>query len=283
MSRMIVARTLDEALEALAKGNARILAGGTDLMIALRADRQLGRELPETIVDVTRLVELNRLDLGAPEPFLGAGVTFHTLETHPTVAAAYPLLASAASTVGSKQIRRSGTIGGNAANGSPAADGVAALCALNAVALLASPGGQRRCPIGELIVAPYKTTLAPDEILVGFYLDRLPGEDSQVFAKVGRRQAVAVSRMNLAVCLDRGLARPRVVLGACFPTPRRLQEVEELISGGKPGEELWRAAGERAAQEFVNVCGWRSSANYKVPAVKAMMAHALEDAWSALA
>jgi CO/xanthine dehydrogenase FAD-binding subunit len=184
--------------------------------------------------------------------------------------------------VGSLQIRRTGTIGGNAGNGSPAADGVAALTALGAVALVASPRGQRRLPLIELITAPYKTDLAHDEIIVGYFLDRLPAGSSQVFSKAGRRRAVAVSRLNLAVCLEPEMSEPRVVLGSCFPTPRRLNEVEALLTAGRPGPELWRQAGQLAADTFVQVCGWRSSANYKVPAIRAMLARTLEQAWQGL-
>ena len=104
----------------------------------------------------------------------------------------------------------------------------------------------------------------------------------QAFAKVGRRRAVAVSRLNLAVVLDADLADPRLVLGSCFPTPRRLARAEELLTHGEPGPGLWRAAGDAAAAAFAAVGGGRASAVYKVPAIRRVAARALAQAWDAL-
>ncbi|MFZ5587171.1 MAG: FAD binding domain-containing protein [Thermodesulfobacteriota bacterium] len=279
MSRYLAPVDLDEALAALADG-AKIVAGGTDLMIALRQARLAGRPQPELILDVTRLPELNRLALDAQRPFLGAAVSFHRLETDPVVAARYPLLAQAASTVGSAQVRQTGTIGGNAANASPAADGVSAITALGAVAWVASARGRREAPIQDLITAPNRTSLAADEMILGFHLDRLPEGCGQAFSKVGRRQAVAIARLNLAAALDRDLSEARVSLGACFPSPRRLTEVEELVKSGRPGPELWREAGRLAAATFTSVCGWRASAVYKVEAITRVTARSLATAWA---
>ena len=101
--------------------NARIMAGGTDLMIHLRPARTSLQGLPDVLVDVTRLPEMNRLELDGDAPYIGAAVTFRHLETDPLVASRFPVLAQAASTVGSVQIRQMATIGGNVANASPAA------------------------------------------------------------------------------------------------------------------------------------------------------------------
>ncbi len=271
---------LKEALEVLAQPEVRIIAGGTDLMVQLRESRGRGEEPPGTLLDVTRIPELKRLDLESEKPFVGAAVTFRTLETDPRVAQTYPLLAQAAGTVGSVQIRQTGTLGGNAGNGSPSADGVAALTALGAVAEIVSPRGTRLCLLEELITGPNRTRLAPEELITGFYLDRLEPGTVQLFAKVGRRRAVAVSRLNVSVCLNRDLNQARLVLGACFPSPRRLKVVEELLAQGDPGPGLWTKAGQTASAEFVNVCGIRTSAAYKLPAIEKMVARTLEQAWS---
>ena len=181
--------------------------------------------------------------------------------------------------MGSVQIRQTGTLGGNAANGSPSADGVAALTALGAVAEVASLRGTRLCPLDELIVGPNRTTLAADELIVGFHLDRPGAKAVQLFAKVGRRRAVAVARMNLALVMERDLGKARLVLGACYPSPRRLNRVEELLAKGSPGPELWAAAGEEASRDFVDVCGLRASASYKLPAIQRMVAAVLARGW----
>ena len=280
MTDYLIPDTLDQALEALGRENARIMAGGTDLMIHLRPARTSLQGLPDVLVDVTRLPEMNRLELDGDAPYIGAAVTFRHLETDPLVASRFPVLAQAASTVGSVQIRQMATIGGNVANASPAADGMTALTALGARAEIASPSGKREILIEDLITGPNAIELKPDELILGFKLTPPPDSKRQSFQKVGRRRAVVIARMNAAVCLDPDLSDPRVVLGACFPSPRRLRDIETIISSGSPGRELWDQAGKMAADQFVNVCGWRSSAPYKVPAVTRVISRALETAWN---
>ncbi|MEW6139440.1 MAG: FAD binding domain-containing protein [Thermodesulfobacteriota bacterium] len=278
MSRFVTARSLDGALDEVSHG-ARIIAGGTDFMIHVRRERLFGDEPSHAFVDVSRLEELNRLDLSSDLPFVGAAVTFRRLETSPEVRSLYGALAQCAATVGSVQIRTLATIGGNAANASPAADGVTALVALGARAKIVSPEGTRTERLEELITGPNRTNLSPEEIIVGFELDRSVRGTAQVFRKIGRRQAVVIARLNVAVCLGRDLSDPRVVVGSCFPSPRRLSAVEALLASGSPGPTLWKEAGLVASKEFVMVCGWRASASYKTPVTAALVTHALESAW----
>ena len=280
MTDYVIAETLGQALDFLGRRNARVIAGGTDLMIHLRPARATLQGLPGTLVDVTRLPELNRFEPDGSSPYLGATITFRRLETDPQVAKLFPVLAQAASTVGSLQIRQMATIGGNVANASPAADGMTALTALGAMVEIASPNGVREILLEDLIKGPNVTDLQPGELILGFRLSPTPDSNRQAFQKVGRRRAVVIARMNAAVCLDQDLSDPRVVLGACFPSPRRLKDVETMISAGTPGRELWDQAGKMAADQFVNVCGWRSSAPYKVPAVTRVISRALETAWN---
>jgi CO/xanthine dehydrogenase FAD-binding subunit len=282
VSRFFKPANLEEALEALTSPGAKALAGGTDLMIQLREKRQNGHELPGLIVDISRLEELTLMELGASPPYLGAGVSFRTLERDPEVLQNWPLLSQSAATVGSVQVRQSATIGGNVANASPAADGMSALTALGARAKVAGLQSKRTVPLEELIASPGQNRLEPGELIVGFELDAAPPAAGQCFLKVGRRQAVAIARLNVAAALDAKLSDPRFVLGACFPTPRRLKAVENLLQKGHPGPELWKAAGELAAQSFVDECGWRSSAVYKVPAIARVSALTLKKAWAGL-
>ena len=270
--------SLDQALEYISDGRPWIMAGGTDLMIRVRESKIRGGPKPDGFLDLTRLPETNRLDVLGERPYIGAAVTFHRLETDPDAVKLYPSLARAAGTVGSVQIRRLATIGGNVANASPAADGTTVMTLFGARAEIASKRGIRFSPVEELILGPNRTTLAKDEIILGFELDRPPASSGQCFSKVGRRKAVTIARLNAAACLTRDLSAPRIVLGACFPSPRRLKAVEALVAGGEAGPELWEAAGRLAADEFVGVCGWRSSAPYKVPAITRVLAGTLAQA-----
>ncbi len=278
MTEYVTARTLDQVWEQLDRG-AKIIAGGTDLMVDLRRGNLSGDRPPEVLLDITRLPELTRLEVTGATRYVGASVTFRRLETDEAVSVHYPLLSMAAATVGSVQIRHLATIGGNAANASPAADGLTALAALGARAEVASSRGVRYVGLEDLITAPNQTLLSPDELILGFSLDQPPDPRGQLFRKIGRRKAMVIARMNLAVCLDRDLSDPRVVLGACFPSPRRLTEVEQLLASGSPGPDLWKEAGRLAADRFVHVCGRRSSAGYKVPTIARFVAATVESAW----
>ncbi len=282
MTRLVSPSSLEAACQALAQPGARALAGGTDLMLELRRAQLRGEEPPALLVDLTRVAELGRVEPQAREPFLGAGVTFRRLEDEPALVPGLPLLGRAAATVGSRQVRTTATLGGNAANASPAADGVSALVALEARAHLLSLRGRRELPLAGLITGPYQTALAPGELIAGFSLRPPAGRTGCCFLKVGRRQAVSVARLNLAVVLDAELADPRLVLGACFPTPHRLGAVEELLRGGRPGPELWREAGQAAAEVFRRLSGGRASAAYKLPAIARCTARALAAAWAEL-
>lgn len=269
---------LDEALEVLADG-AAVIAGGTDLMLELRGKRLRGEDPPLRLVDVTRLPELNRVELESNKFFVGSALTFRRLQRDERVRRRYPLLSDAAATFGSVQIRSLATIGGNVANASPAADGVTALTALGARARILSHAGVRYVPLEDLITGPNETSLAPGELIEGFDLEPPRDAEIQRFHKIGRRRAVVIARVNLAVRLHRDLAEPWVVLGACFPAPRRLTEVEDLVASESPGPALWEKAGRIAADRFTTVCGWRSSARYKVPAIANLVTTALESAW----
>ena len=273
-------KELNQALDVLAEDGAKIVAGGTDLMVQLRKAGLAGSDMPQTFLDVSGIPELNRIELNGPRSFLGAAVTFRTLETDERIINRYPALAKAASTVGSVQIRNLATIGGNIANASPAADGLTVLAAYGAEAHVASVRNTRILPLEELITGPNKTVLEPDELILGFQWDGSFDPKGQLFVKVGRRKAMVIARLNAAVCLDRELNDPRVVLGACFPSPRRLTEIEALVRSKPPGPACFREAGKMAADTFVHVCGRRSSAPYKVPAISRVVSRALETAWS---
>lgn len=273
---------LEAALAALAEAGAaaRVIAGGTDLMIELRKSRLAGRQMDGLLVDVAGLPELKGARLEGETIFLGAGLTFAQCQDDPLLAGRLPLLAEAARTVGSLQIRNVATLGGNVGNKSPAGDGVTVLAGLGAVAHLAAARGRREAAVEDLVSTGGPR---PGEIIVGFRLAAPASPRAAAFRKVIRRQAVGIARFNIAVQLDPGpdgsLVGARLGLGAVFPFPRRLPEVEGLLVAGRPGPALWREAGERITELMLAACGARPSMVYKEPALMRVASRTLEIAW----
>ncbi len=181
-TRYLAARSLDEALDHLDRcgEKTRILAGGTDLMIALRSARREGRPLPETLLDVSGLPDCRTIRQEGARLILGSAVTFRTLENHPVIKQFLPLLSAAAARMGSVQVRRLATLGGNVGTASPAGDGITPLAACAAEVQLFSKNGSRTLPISDLISAPGRTRLAAGELIHSFALE-IPEEPRRFF------------------------------------------------------------------------------------------------------
>jgi len=274
---------VEEALELKARygRDAAFLAGGTDLVPALR--RRAPGQLPSVVCDIAGIGALRGV---ADE---GGGLLVGPLTTHAAIAAdplvlrRAPLLAQAASLVGSCQVRAMGTIGGNVCNASPCADTLPALLACDALFALRSPRGGRTLPAGDFLRAPYETALAPDELLAGIRVGCLPPGGGSGFVKLGRRSACSISRMSVAVVLRRGeggrIAEARVAAGAVAPVPVRFVRVEALLAGSEMSPALRGEAGAALAREMIAASGVRWSTPYKEPVVAALLGRALEEAW----
>jgi CO/xanthine dehydrogenase FAD-binding subunit len=278
------ARSLEEALDHLDRygEGTRILAGGTDLMIALRTARREGEALPDYLLDVSELPDGRTIRKEGGRIILGSSVTFRTLENHPLIKQSLPLLAAAAARMGSVQVRRLATIGGNVGTASPAGDGITPLAACAAEVQLFSKNGSRTLPVSDLISAPGRTRLATGELIHSIALEIPEQPHRFFFHKITRRQAVAIARMNLAVQVALGptgrIAAARLAAGAVFPTPRRLGEVEDSLVGQVPAKKLFEEAGRAAAKAMLQVSGRRSSMAYKEPTLERLVAWGLERA-----
>jgi CO/xanthine dehydrogenase FAD-binding subunit len=253
---------------------ARILAGGTDLLIGLKKQEILARY----VLDIGRISELSAIRDEGSHVFVGATATHTRIAESDLVRREAPLLALAASSVGSVQIRNSGTIGGNIVNGSPAADTVPPLIALNAEAHIIRDGGERHVPLAALYLRSYETALAPDEFLAGVRFPKLPPGSGACFLKLGRRRALSVSRITVAVVLvlnrEGSIREARICPGAVMPLPCRVGQAEETLLGSAPDSALFQRAGQRVAQEVVAMTGFRPSTPYKEP----VLAHLVERA-----
>ena len=283
-ARYLAVHSLDEALDHLDRQGerARILAGGTDLMIALRSGYREGAALPDTLLDVSALPDCRTIREEGGRLILGSAVTFRTLENHPIIKKSLPLLAAAAARMGSVQVRRLATIGGNVGTASPAGDGITPLVALGSEVQIVSRKNTRTMALTDLITGPGRTGLEPGELIHSFTL-KMPEQSRHFFFhKIMRRQAVAIARMNLAVqvALDPTgrIVSVRLAAGAIFPAPRRLNEVEDSLVGQVPEKKLFEEAGRIAVKVMLRVSGQRPSMAYKEPALQKLVAWGLEEA-----
>ncbi|EHQ87585.1 FAD binding domain-containing protein [Desulfosporosinus youngiae] len=264
--------SISDAVKYLASADKRLkpLAGGTDIVPAMRK----GEMNVDGLVDLSKIPGLREINIDDNELKLGSLCTFAQIEKSLLIQTQVPLLAQAAGAVGSPQIRSLGTIGGNIANASPAADTVTAFVALDAKARLESTRGTRSVPVSELLCGVGKTNISRDEIIAEIRF-QIPSENSQSgFIKLGRRKALAIARMNLAIIItehDGLIDFARVSLGAVGPNPSRNTSLEEFLIGQKPSESLIDSFARFAGEEVSRMLGSRASAAYKCEAVKGIV------------
>jgi xanthine dehydrogenase FAD-binding subunit len=239
-TKYYLAETIDDALQSLssAPGLAYPVAGGTDLLLEL----QQGLKPPvHTLVDVTHIPELKRLEEREEVVFIGAAVPISTIVNSPLVQFHAPALVEACSLIGGPQVRNTATLGGNVAHALPAADGMIALVALDAQAEIASRDGCRLEPMLKLFLGPGKSALDLGmEILVGFHIPLRRPDQSSAFSRVMRPQGVALPILNMAVSLQRTgdlIADIRLAIGPSGPTPLRAEGVEQVLVGKSPNQE----------------------------------------------
>jgi carbon-monoxide dehydrogenase medium subunit len=235
------ANSVNDALQALARApeSARILAGGTDLLL----DLQQGRHPPvDTLVDITNIPELNVLELRPPHLFIGAAVPHNVIVGSGLARKHSQALVEACGLIGGPQVRNVATLGGNVAHALPAADGTIALVALDAKAEIATQGGRRTVPLVELFEGPGQSTLDPQkELIVGFLLPTQVENQASAFKRLMRPQGVAIALLNCAVWLTReneAIQDIRISIGPSGPVPRRMMAAEDFLRGKSPTEEI---------------------------------------------
>jgi len=278
--------TLEKALDILADktDNIKVLAGGTDLVVQLR-DNSLSENI-SSILDISRIKSFKEIKNNDGEITIGSLVTHEELLNNKLFSNKLPFINEAASAVGSPQIRRRGTIGGNICNAAPCADSVPVLAALDAEVILASKSGKRKLSLTEFIDGPYRTNLKPDEIMtsIKFFMPE-PGVGTS-FMKVGRRKALAISRMSVAVMLRKdqtGIVNEFYLsTGSVTPKPTRLPEAERVLLNKEPTEDLINETAEKVAQIMIATSGYRWSTEYKEPVIKTMVIRAIKQALEAI-
>ncbi len=264
------AATLDEALALLstAAGELTPFAGGTDLMVLLEAGRLPGRRF----LDLWKVNELRGITKSSDEVTIGALATYTDLLNDPVIGAEFPLVAAAARETGAVAIQNRGTVGGNIANASPAADLPPALLVYDAGIQVASSRGQRRVAYDGFHTAYKRMDLAPDELIVSVTLPRrgpaAPGvRRKEVYRKVGTRRAQAISKICFAAVadLDGGVVRDvRLAFGSVAPIVVRARATEQALRGGTIGAPLLEAARGALNLDISPIDDIRSSASYRL-------------------
>ncbi len=246
--------TVEEAISLYGRhsGTARYIAGGTDVIVKLKD----GWMAPDFLISLKKIAALSGLQKNETtgELSIGATVTHAALEKSLMIQKEYPIIHDAVSNIGSLQVRNVGTIGGNLINAVPSADGAIPMIALDGVASIQGPSGERSVAVKNLFIEPYKTVLAPGELLTKIIIPAQAPRTGSAYIKFGRRAAMELPLIGIGVLLSleedlETCTKSRICLGVAGPTPMRALEAEALLTGKKITEDLLKQAGEKAADE----------------------------------
>jgi CO/xanthine dehydrogenase FAD-binding subunit len=264
---------LKDALDGLAETRGIVLSGGTDVFPAVG-----DRPLTGPVVDISDLPELKGIRQGEQFTELGGRTTWSEI-----VAANLPRgfdgLKAAAREVGGVQIQNQGTIAGNICNASPAADGVAALLALDAQVALASRKASRTMSLSEFILGNRKTARHPDEILTSILIPRRLHDSISAFLKLGTRRYLVISivmvAINLRTARDGRIEEALVCVGSCSAKAMRMRSLENVLAGRKLQENLHQLVAFEHFEELAPIDDIRATAEYRRGVAKTLVERAL--------
>jgi CO/xanthine dehydrogenase FAD-binding subunit len=271
-------RDLAAALSRMASepGVWRVFAGGTDLMVLLEAGKLPHRKF----LNIWNLAELRGIAVSSEYVTLGALTTYAEVQRHEILAREFPLLCRAAAETGSVATQNRGTLGGNIANASPAADSPPALIVYGAEIGIVSAGGARWVAYESFHTGYKKMNLQAGELIRAIRLARPRGAWKQYFRKVGTRRAQAISKICFAGAgrVEAGrIAEVRIALGSVAPTVLRAVRVEELLRGERPADAALRlAAQEVLGAEVAPIDDMRSTGRYRRNVARNLLAEFLE-------
>ena len=278
---VVVARDAGQALALLATHGARakLLAGGTDLLVDLKS----AAHAPEVVVDISRASDLAGIELTEQGLRIGALATHSAVMDSPLVREHFPALVDASHTVGAVQTRNLGTLAGNLVTCVPSMDGGPTLLALEAIVTVASAAGRRQMPLSDFFIGPRKTALKPDEMLLDMVIPRKNLGKPTAFLKFGLRKGQALALVNVAASawIDperQTFVEPRIALGAVAPTVIRTPKAEAWLNGRRADPEAMAEAGRIAAGEAKPISDFRASAGYRRDLIQVLTARALAQA-----
>jgi CO/xanthine dehydrogenase FAD-binding subunit len=278
----IRATDAQHAVELLARygPTARLLAGGTDLLVDLKT----ANRGPGVVIDISRARDMKRLELSDDRLVIGAMVTHGEIVRSQLVRKLCPALAEAARSVGAAQTRNLGTIGGNLANAVPSMDTGPALLALDAQIAIARSSGSSRMPLAAFFVGPRKTVLGPEELILEVSVPAESFGKPMAFLKFGLRKGQALALVNAAAGFFVHGSRPafhdvRIALGAVAPVVIRAAAAERYLEGRTIDLHAMATAGVIAADEAAPISDFRASATYRRDLIAVLTRRALESAW----
>mgnify|MGYP006276040233 CR=1 FL=1 len=257
--------TVEDAVSALAGAwpDARILAGGTDLIVQMR-----GGNVPAgLVIDIKKIAETRSISEAPDAYVVGAAVTGAEINAHPGLKADWPGLCEAIDLIGSQQIQGRASPGGNLCNASPAADSVPALIAAGASCTIAGPRGTRDIPVEDVVTGPGKTCLAPGEFVVSFTLPKPPARTGDAYLRLTPRSemdiAVVGAGVSLTLAEDGTCTHARVALGAVAPRPLLVSEAAAAIIGTSLDAEALDSMAAAASAACQPVDDKRGTVDYR--------------------
>lgn len=278
-------KTPAETLELVSRlgSKAKILAGGTDLMVVMKAKAIS----PEYLIDINGVEEFKGI---LCEQGKGAVILTNTkladIQYSEAIKAKYPALAYAAGEVGSSQVRHMASLGGNSCNASPAAETPTPLVAMGAKVAISSLSGDRELPLEEFILGVRQLDLAEGEMLTKFILPEPAQKSACRYAYMGRRDAMEIDCVNMAVNIELAndgetVKNVKLVMGSVYPKPLVSQEAPKLLIGQKLNDELIEKAAVAAQGEAKPIDDIRASAEYRREIVKVLAGRLLKEAYAA--
>ncbi len=274
-------KTIKEAVELLAKyrGEAKILAGGTDLLVAMK-QRVIE---PKVIINIKRIRELRFIEDRGDYLAIGATTTLREIEKNPVVKEKFPALLEAVKAMAGTQIRNMATIGGNLCNASPAADTAPPLIVYEAKVKIIGPRGERIVPVEKFFKWVKQTIMEPDELLTEIMIPYHPPNTGSAFIKIAR-VAMDLAKVNVAVALrvdDRNVVEwVRIALGSVAPTPVRAPSVEKALTGKEFKLETVEEAAKLVVNDISPITDIRSTAEYRREVSKVIVRDALIRAYN---